>query len=507
MPNPFEHLQIFYGDLHNHCNVGYGHGSIEDAFQNARLQLDFVCVTPHAHWHDLPDEPRLAAVAAYHRQGFARTAKHWPHVQDLVRQHHRDGAFVTLLGFEWHSCQYGDHNVYFKGDRGAIIRAGDMPELRDALRQVRASGTATMLIPHHIGYKAGYRGINWAEVDPEFIHLVEIMSMHGAGESPTMPQRYLHTMGPLDGRSSLQYGLSQGHVVGVVGSTDHHSAHPGSYGHGRVGVWASALTRDGIWEALTQRRTIALTGDRIALQVALNDHPLGAIAPPSEQRTIQIGVVGGGAIDYVDLLHNNRRLKRWAPPPSPPAQAAATVKVVLELGWGERGVEVDWHVALDVIDGQLLDVEPRFRGHEIVEPQADDRSSYAFSSWQRTGDAGIVATTRTWGNPTTTTANTQALCFELRADKHTRLVGTINNKRVDVSIGDLLAGPRADYLSGFLSPAYYFHRAIPHADYTWQTTFEHRAASAQRDWYHVRVRQTNGHWAWSSPIWVGAPRD
>jgi hypothetical protein len=504
---PFENLQIFYGDMHNHCNVGYGHGSIADAFQNAMLQLDFVCVTPHAYWHDLPEEPRLVAVANYHRKGFQRTACQWEHVQDMVREHHRTGKFVTLLGFEWHSCRYGDHNVYFKGDTGHIIRANDMPEMREALRQVSASGTETMLIPHHIGYKAGYRGINWDEVDPEFIHLVEIMSMHGASESPTLPHRYLHTMGPLDWRSSLQYGLERGHVVGVVGSTDHHSAHPGSYGHGRVGVWADALTRDGIWDALIARRTMALTGDRIALQFALNDYPMGSVVPANDHRMIDIAVVGGDTLDYVELLHNNQRIKRWSPEPASDDRWPDTVKVAVEFGWGERGIDVDWHIELTVVDGQLLDIEPRFRGHEIVEPQASEHANYAFSSWQRNDDAGITATTRTWGNPTTTTANTQGMCFEINSDSHTRLVGTVNGKPVDVRVNDLLHGPQADYIAGFLTPAYYFHRAVRQSEYTARFQFEHTVPGNQRDWYHARVRQTNGHWAWSSPIWVNPFHD
>ena len=50
----YEGLQPYYGDIHNHCAVGYGHGSIEEAFQNARLQLDFASVTVHAHWPDIP---------------------------------------------------------------------------------------------------------------------------------------------------------------------------------------------------------------------------------------------------------------------------------------------------------------------------------------------------------------------------------------------------------------------------------------------------------------------
>ncbi len=502
MITPYEHLQVYYGDLHNHCDVGYGHGSIEDAFQNAALQLDFVCVTPHAYWHDLPHESRLAALADYHLKGFERTADQWSHVQDIVRKRHQPGRFVTFLGYEWHSCRYGDHNIYYKGDTGDIIRADDMPELRAALRQVQAAGTDVMLIPHHIGYKAGYRGINWDEVDPEFIHLVEIMSMHGAGESPTMPNRYLHTMGPLDWHSSLQYGLAQGHIVGVVGSTDHHSAHPGSYGHGRVAVWADELTRGGIWDALTARRTYALTGDRIALQFALNGQPMGAIVPAANERTVDIAFVGGDALDYIELLHNNQCLMRWNPDPAPNNSWPSRVKVHLELGWGERGVDVDWQVELHVIDGELKAVEPRFRGHEIIERQAEEYASYAFSTWQRQDDAGVTFSTRTWSNPTTTTANTQGMCFDILAEPHTRLAGTINGKPVDVRVGDLLSGPYADYLGGFLTPAFCFNRAVRREEYAAEVRFKHESQGSQRDWYHVRVRQKNGHWAWSSPIWI-----
>lgn len=504
MPDPYDALHVYYGDLHSHSAVGYGHGSAEDAFHNARLQLDFVCLTPHGWWHDIPaDEPRLAPLVDYHRQGFARAARQWERVKELVRQNHQDGAFVTFLGFEWHSCRYGDHNVYFKGDEGEIIRAEDMEALRAALRQYRARGIETMLIPHHIGYKAGYRGINWAEVKGEFIHLVEIMSMHGASESEIIPNRYLHTMGPLDWQSSLHYGLAQGHVVGVVGSTDHHSAHPGSYGHGRVAVWATALTRDGIWGALTARRTVALTGDRIALQFALNGAPMGALLPPAAERQIEVAVSGGDALDSVEVLHNNRVIHRWTPP-VPPAEPAlpGVFKVHLELGWGERGENVDWRVDLRVVDGDLLGVEPRLRGHEIVAPQAGEEDSYAFSDWQRVGADGVRLVTRTWGNPTTTTPATQGLCFEVRTDQGTRFVGTINGQAVDVRLADLLAGPRATYLGGFLTPVYYFHRAVPLHETTARFALADRVRSSQRDWYHVRVRQQNGHWAWSSPIWV-----
>jgi hypothetical protein len=85
-------------------------------------------------------------------------------------------------------------------------------------------------------------------------------------------------------------------------------------------------------------------------------------------------------------------------------------------------------------------------------------------------------------------------------------VGTINGQPVDVPASELLFGPRAEYLGGFLTPAYCFHRAVPEAEHTARVHFAHETPGDQRDWYHVRVRQKNGHWAWSSPIWVEPSR-
>jgi hypothetical protein len=59
----------------NHCVIGYGHGGLKDAIQNARLQLDFAAVTVHACWPDMPtEEDRLAALVDYHQQGFKKSS-------------------------------------------------------------------------------------------------------------------------------------------------------------------------------------------------------------------------------------------------------------------------------------------------------------------------------------------------------------------------------------------------------------------------------------------------
>jgi len=498
--------QAYFGDIHNHCAVGYGHGTIEESFQNARLQLDFAAVTCHAWWPDLPDdEARLADVAAYHRNGFAITAREWEHVQEIVAANEQPGTFVTFLGHEWHNCEVGDHNVYYRDGVGEILRGATLEEMRTLLRRLNSQGVATMLLPHHIGYRQGYRGINWDAYTPEFSPIVEIMSMHGCAESADAPRPYLHTMGPRNWESSYQYGLAQGHIVGVKGSTDHHSAHPGSYGHGRLAVWAEALTRDAIWDAIQARRTYALTGDRIQLDFMLNGTPMGSVLPATPEREIAVSVQGGATLDYVELLHNNRvveRLNRHELMAADDDPFADTIQLHFEVGWAERDEDVDWDVHLRVEGGQLIAAEPRFRGHEVVAPSAEEAESYAFSAWQQQDDRHLHFQTRTWGNPSTTTPSTQGINLTITGTKETVLHATVNGNAVAVSLPRLLQGPLSGYLGGFLTPCYYFHRAVPNAEATAELRFTHRQQRSQRDWYYVRVRQTNDQWAWSSPIWV-----
>lgn len=63
----------YVGDLHNHCNLSYGHGSLTDALENSRRQLDFVSVTGHANRPDMPvDDPSIAHIIDFHVKGFAR---------------------------------------------------------------------------------------------------------------------------------------------------------------------------------------------------------------------------------------------------------------------------------------------------------------------------------------------------------------------------------------------------------------------------------------------------
>jgi len=500
----FRGMRPLYGDLHNHCDISYGQGSLDEAWANARMQLDFASVTGHAHWPDMPPrEGRLAYLVDYHRAGFERLAGCWEEVQEKTEAAHRDGHFVSFLSFEWHSMRHGDYCVYYDGARGAIVRAPDIAAMRAAIDAVRAGGGRAMMIPHHICYVPGHRGVNWSDFDARYSPVVEIVSMHGCAESDDAPRPYLHSMGPRDERGSMLAGLRAGHRFGVIGSSDHHAAHPGSHDHGRLGVWAPELTRDAVWRALEARRTWALTGDRIDLAVALNGTAMGSWLPACRERAVEVDVRGGGALDHVELVKNGRALARrdaagQAPDPGP----AFRGRVVLALGWGEPGERTDWRVRLTVQGGRLIAVEPRLRGEEQPHARFGFDGRYHFSHLERKGDTAELET-RSWKNPTTRSDTTQKLALELEGDGGTRIVADLNGHVATYTLAELRLGPRAGFLDGFVSPAWQLSRAVPGSECAWRCRFEDEDEGPGPDAYHVRVRQRNDQWAWSSPVFVG----
>lgn len=505
MKSAYADLQAYHGDIHNHCGISYGHGSIEEAFANARLQLDFVSVTGHAYWPDMPPKQgRLVPVVEYHERGFARLATVWDDVVSMTNDLNIDGRFVTFPSFEWHCMKHGDHCVYFNGPETPIIRARDLNGLRTSLRELAERGTKSFMIPHHIAYATGWRGANWDDFTSEFTPVVEMMSSHGCGEFDDGPRPYLNIMGPRDGRSSLHEALRRGLRFGFIGSTDHHAGHPGSYGQGRIAVWARDLSRRSIWEAIEARRTYALTGDRIALAVTLNGVLMGQTADADEVREIDIDVIGGGPVDYVEVVRNGRPVfRRSAHEETLVAGVGFHGLVAIAVGWGTRGEEIHWNVDLRVERGRLLRVEPRFRGDYVIEPQAED-DAYHYSSWERCGSSGVRFRTRTRGNPNTVTDATQSVALEIEGDDTTRIIANINGRTVEHTVEELRTGSRSDYLDGFLSAAYRFDRAVPWSELAWRARFEDRRPAQAKDYYYVRVRQLNDQWAWSSPLWMGS---
>ena len=225
-------------------------------------------------------------------------------MQQVIADGNRDGEFCAFLGFEWHSSRWGDQCVVFPGDHRPLFYTDDPHRLRRFCVEERA-----LMIPHHLAYPSGHRGVNWEAFDEDCTPVVEIYSEHGNGEDDRGPLTYFsHSMG---GRADVEHGARRrcrpGLRFGFVGSSDDHAGFPGAYGEGLMAALVADFTREGIFEAIRARRTYALTGDRIEVDFAVDGAPMGATIEAGTQVEVAFAVRGRDELDVVEIIQDGAR--------------------------------------------------------------------------------------------------------------------------------------------------------------------------------------------------------
>lgn len=511
-PSATSDYRLFWGDLHCHCGISYGRGSLEDALGAAREQrLDFCAVVGHSSWHDTPRDAehmaRIKDYIVYHDEGYERLERLWPDVERLTREARVPGRFVPFLAFEWHSIRHGDHNVYYLAPEGPIVKADSIAELREKMRGARA-----LIVPHHIAYSQGSRGINWDEFkSSDQSPFVEVYSFHGCSVSDTSPYPMLREMGPRSSKRTMEAGLARGHRFGIIGSTDNHYGYPGSYGEGKAAVYARELTAESLWEAFQARRVYAATGDRIAVDFSVNGHMMGQTASGGTKREIAFSVRGDDFIDYVEIVKNGRVLRRFNPESSAvPSPGTLRAKVRVEWGWGQPSRMTEWRGTLRLADGVLHAATPCFRaqpseGADRGAPRGElKRGGTLISRIADQDKNGLSFHSYSFGNPTPLTPINNSIVLDVEMPVAAVIRLSANGREFEHTLGELLEGQQSHLIGGYLDAAVTMYRAAPESSITMQGQFVDEAAERDTDYYYLRVRQVNNQWAWTSPIWISA---
>jgi len=489
-------LNIYFGDLHNHANSGYAKGSLRRVFEIARNHLDFFAFTPHAHWHDIRHFE--GNIEDKWINGFAVTKERWPEVLKMAREFDAPGKFVAMVGYEWHSTSLGDYHLVFPDHNAELYTPDDLKEL-----QRFAKKRGCIMIPHHPAPRQGHRGANFAMRDPSVSPLLEIYSEWGNSESDRGPFPYLrHTEPGRWTKNTLQYALAHGLRFGVVASSDDHLGYPGGYGEGLAAVLAPDLSRQSIMDALWDRRTYAVSGDRIALRFTLNGKLMGRELPFARGRVIRVSVSGWDQVDRIEALKNNRVIHREFPADRE-TSAASWSKPVLarfEYGWGPwpalgitRVCDWDFHIR---VDGGTLDaVETCF----VPGPLEEDRRDRIIERNER----GVRVRSFTALRQQIDDRSQKAVVLKMRGDPSTKLTVTLDapvKQSLATTFRELAESSEALYTGEFPRESAMLNRIVFNEHY--ETAFQIEDTGAKADWYYVRVAQANGQMAWSSPIWV-----
>lgn len=489
---------IYFGDLHNHNSVGYAQGSLKRTFEIGRNHLDFFAFTPHGYWHDIGHYEN--SIENKWLNGFEVTKERWPEVVALVRKYDEPGRFVPITAFEWHSSSCGDYHIIYPYVDGEYVR---FDELKDFQRFAKERGA--IMIPHHPANRLGHRGTNIALLDPAVSPVIEIFSEWGNAEHDRAPFPYIrHTEGGRWTRNTIHHFLAEGHRLGVIASTDDHLGYPGAYREGLAAVLATELTREAIFDALRNRRTYAVSGDRIRLDFRLNGQLMGQELPYTRDRQLDVAVTGWDQLDRVEILKNNRVIHRDFPLDRTPSSGSWDRPVLLrfEYGWGpwtalDMTRVCDWDFEITLENGRLEEVQTCFQSGPLEE---DRRDRIVERSERHLRVRSFTALRQQLED-----VSTKGVVLKVHGGPETKVTITLKaptSVSLEQNFKQLAESGEMLFTGDFPKESAMLHRLVFHDHYytTCQVTDIDDGAGV--NWYYLRVVQANGQLAWSSPIWV-----
>jgi len=420
-------------------------------------------------------------------------------VQQVIADGNRDGSFCSFLGFEWHSSRWGDQCVVFPHDHRPLCRADDPERLRRFCLEEGA-----LMIPHHLAYPAGRRGVNWAAFDEACTPVVEIYSEHGNGEDDRGPFPYVtHSMGGRETAHTAAAALAAGLRFGFVGSSDDHAGFPGAYGEGLMAALVTDFSRAGIFEAIRARRTYALTGDRIELGFAVEGAPMGSTIDAGRAVEVVFAVAGRDELDVVEVIQDGRIVHRAYAEQVVDARHAfaAPLQLRLEWGWGPWGALAldrvcDWAFELGIENGRLVRHFPCLQSMPF-----DERRRHRF---ELRADGGLAIRSYSARQNAYRENPNQSVVLELEGDASTVLDLALREPAPQasrVTLGELLRGSHHAFTGPFPAEAWQWHRLVPRAAsaLAGRCTLD---VPAGRSHVYLRARQRNGHMAWGSPVFI-----
>ncbi|SDM50909.1 Protein of unknown function [Halogranum gelatinilyticum] len=346
--------RLYWGDIHLHSQISDGTGSMAKGMRFGRdvMALDVVAYTDH-------DTMGFFIPPSWQQKRMHRD--YFDRMKSVTDDFHDPGEFVTLMAYEWtKQPNRGGHiNVYFDGvDEAELFdsiatETDTYEKLWDRLREWNESGEGQALtIPHHPAEKMYPFDFSAMDYDDELAPLVEVYSQWGSSERPGSDgNQYPLAMGQGEVDEPGHYvqdALELGYRVGMVASADYHGPHPGHSlihadahlpslaewredGLGWANIWrvwdegsypgglnafsATDLSRDGIFDALADRRVYGTTQPhRIVVDFAVDGTRVGendstvVVDDAETERTVEVDVAGTAPLERVEVVKNNEVL-------------------------------------------------------------------------------------------------------------------------------------------------------------------------------------------------------
>ena len=282
-------LLPYWGDLHGQSEETIGTNSARDFYEFAR-------------------DKAFLDICVHQGNDFQITTEFWNHLNELSAEFTEDGRFIVFPGWEWsgNTGLGGDRNVLHMHEGRPIHRSSHA--LVDDLSDIDSDATSASdlfealkdedcTVFAHIGGR--YADIKVAH-DQRLEKGVEVHSAWGTFE-------WL-----------IHDAFEQGYRVGILSNSDGHkgrpgASHPGSTKFGAYGgltcVLAPEFTRAGIMQGLRQRHHYGTTGNRVILDTRVDfaadaelfsdDPRLGDVSSQAVRSAMMGDILRSGAASVV----------------------------------------------------------------------------------------------------------------------------------------------------------------------------------------------------------------
>jgi len=499
--------RVYWGDLHQHAYYHDGRGTPAANYEYAISTscLDFLAVTPHEESTYNPASVRMAG---------APPQTGWEEMQ-AAAETYNGNEIVAILGSEASSLgrvaahmnahyldvdnrpEFERMGLFYRSEDRIDVRKGDPATFYARyLEELERSKGEFLLLPH--AHACGGPGKFDLPKRPEYQTNIEIVSVHGIFEE------------------FYRQWLKHGHFVGVHGSGDNHmtstgNGNPGYHypnTNGLAAVVASERTRKGIFDAIRQRQTYAVTGNqRIHLEFAIDGAEMGdivvggdaAAGGSSATRQISFRMAGTAPVMKVELFRNNEVIETYAPL----LPARDTLRLAWTDSWGSRRVDDSETTGTIALDGGSLDVVETLnmyhRTDRIAATNGNAELAFRTNGYSGITRGAILAVTADRQDPllkfTIHDVHLDDVLLDETLEMDLMERRTVATRR----LGNRTLRPcftREPRQPEFTLEADWIDPAWPKVvDLVWADEADGPA------FYYVRVEQIDGNIAWSSPIW------
>ncbi|MCP4333499.1 MAG: DUF3604 domain-containing protein [Gammaproteobacteria bacterium] len=478
-------LLPYWGDLHGQSEETIGTNSARDFYDFAR-------------------DKAFLDICVHQGNDFQITNEFWQWLNELSAEFTEDNRFIVFPGWEWsgNTGLGGDRNVLHMHEGRQIHRSSHalVDDLSDVDSDATSAGDLFTALKDEDCTVFAHIGGRYADIkvahDQRLEKGVEVHSAWGTFE-------WL-----------IHDAFEQGYRVGILSNSDGHkgrpgASHPGSTKFGAYGgltcVLAPAFTRSGIMQGLRQRHHYGTTGNRIILDTRVeftgeaelfsDDPRLGDVSSQpvrkammgdilrstAESVTFSIDVHGTAPIERIDIRNGLDTLEVYRPYDE--ADLGRRIRVIWEGSeYRGRGRETIWDGHAELTDNAFESLDPinRFNIDRRFEQTAPGRVEW--SALTTGGFGGFEALLQDSGSGT------------LRID--TDLI----KQEIDISA---IGRDELIFENGGIERRIRVFR-LPDDN-------PHRSLKVERqidlvddrdNALYVRVTFEDGHYAWSSPIYL-----